>query len=124
MKRVQRTVRLHPDLDKELQAKASGDVSVTEIIESALSRHFRREAIDVQIEHLTRKQGAMVESIDKLGAHQLTLQKKIDTITTQVSELAQAVAALNTAVAEVKAVVEHTGQDQGNQKRGLFGGLR
>lgn len=124
MKRVQRTVRLHPDLDKELQAKASGDVSVTEIIESALSRHFRREAVDVQIEHLTRKQGTMVESIDKLGAHQLGLAKSVNAIAAQVADLAQAVAALSAAVAEVKVTVEHTGQDQGNQKRGLFGGLR
>jgi hypothetical protein len=82
MRRVQRTIRLHPDLDKELQVKATGDVSVTEIIEGALSRHFRREAVDVQIEHLTRKQGKMTESIDKLGEHQLKLQKTLDSIAT------------------------------------------
>lgn len=124
MRRVQRTVRLHPDLDKELQAKASGDVSVTEIIESALSRHFRREAIDVQIEHLTRKQGAMVESIDKLGGHQLALQKRLDTILAQVGELAQAVSVLNATVAEVRAMVEPSNQEQSGPKRGLLGAFR
>lgn len=124
MRRVQRTVRLHPDLDKELQTKASGDVSVTEIIESALSRHFRREALDVQIEHLTRKQGAMSESIDKLGAHQLRLQKTLDGITAQLGELAQTVAALNAAVAEVRSMVEHANHDQSNQKRSLLGVFR
>jgi chromosome segregation ATPase len=124
MRRVQRTVRLHPDLDKELQDKATGDVSVTEIIESALSRHFRREAVDVQIEHLTRKQGQMAESIDRLGTHQLTLQKKIDGINAQVAEMAQAVAALSAAVADVRSMVEHAGQEQGPQKRGLFGVLK
>jgi len=86
MKRVQRTVRLHPDLDKELRAKASGDVSVTEIIEGALARHFRREAVEVQIEHLTRKQSQMSESIDKLGGHQLRLQKSLDGIAGQLGE--------------------------------------
>jgi chromosome segregation ATPase len=123
MRRVQRTVRLHPDLDKELQAKASGDVSVTEIIESALSRHFRREAVDVQIEHLTRKQGVMSESIDKLGAHQLRLQKSLDGIAAQVAEMARTVAALNAAVTEAKAVVVDPGQDHGPQKRGWVKGV-
>jgi septal ring factor EnvC (AmiA/AmiB activator) len=124
MRRIQRTVRLHPDLDKELQAKASGDVSVTEIIEGALSRHFRREAVDVQIEHLVRKQGKMTESIDKLGEHHLKLQKTLDSITAQLGELAQTVAALNAAIAEVRSMVEHANHDQSNQKRGLLGAFR